>query len=45
MFAIGTKQTFKTEPRMSAFGGKGDMPFCAAMSAYDPKRTSGLPID
>ena len=26
---------------MSAIGGKADMPFCAAMSANDPKRTSG----
>ena len=24
------------------FGGKADMPFCTQMSAYDPKRTSGL---
>ena len=24
---------------MSALGGKADMPFCTAMSAFDPKRT------
>jgi hypothetical protein len=27
---------------MSAMGGKADMPIALQMSAYDPKRTSGL---
>ena len=39
MSAIGTKRTYLVALHMSAFGGKADMTFCAAMSAYDPKRT------
>ena len=42
MSAIGTKQTSPSAPHMSAFGGKADMTFCSAMSAFDPKRTSDL---
>ena len=42
MSAIGTKRTSLVALHMSAFGGKADMPFCSAMSAYDPKRTLGL---
>ena len=30
MSAIGTKQTYRVAPHMSAFGGKADMIFCAA---------------
>ena len=40
MSAIGTKRTFVIAPHMSAFGGKADMPFCAAYVRFDPKRTS-----
>ena len=39
MSAIGTKRTSLVAPHMSAIGGKADMTFCAAMSAFDPKRT------
>ena len=39
MSAIGTKRTFRVALHMSAFGGKADMPLCAANVAYDPKRT------
>jgi hypothetical protein len=30
MSAIGTYRTFRRQLRMSAFGGKADMPFCTA---------------
>ena len=30
MSAIGPKQTWMNALHMSAFGGKADMPFCAA---------------
>jgi hypothetical protein len=30
MSANGPKQTWTSAPHMSAFGGKADMPFCAA---------------
>ena len=39
MSAFGTKRTSLVAPHMSAFGGKADMTFRAAMSAFDPKRT------
>jgi hypothetical protein len=34
MSAIGTKRTSLVAPRMSAFGGKADMPFCAAQVCF-----------
>ena len=40
MSPIGTKRTSRPDCLMSAFGGKADMAFEAAMSANDPKRTS-----
>ena len=39
MSAIGKKQTWAVALQMSAFGGKADMAFCGANSAFDPKRT------
>ena len=36
---VGPSRTFQSRRRMSAFGGKADMPVALHMSAYDPKRT------
>jgi len=38
MSAIGPKRTSLAAPHMSAFGGKADMTFRGALSAYDPKQ-------
>jgi hypothetical protein len=34
MSAIGTKRTYRVAPHMSAFGGKADIPFCAANARF-----------
>jgi hypothetical protein len=35
----GTKRTCESHRSMSAFGGKADIAYCTANSAFDPKRT------
>ena len=41
--AVGADRHFVAMQSLSAFGGKADMPFCAAHVCFDPKRTSRNP--
>src|SRR4029077_6947420 len=41
MSAIGTKRTCRVAPHMSAFGGKGDMPFAPIRSYFVTMRRGG----